>query len=452
MSNCCREIRWWFRGDRRHTIGPNVVVAAVVMLATPGWAQQPRDPLDTQQSEPHHALPSGIRFNSIAGYAEGDYFQLPYPAAGLGSSQLWLFTSGATGDVAAHFGQRTQFSANYQGGYSYNHRYDRLNGANHRVSLELQTDPARHTVFAFGATGETGLVSDALFDPSYALSVAQQSVSLEQLAQGLTENSPELILNSAVELALSGGRHKSGAAFARISHTDSRRLTLQLQAGAVRELHSYSREQLVLSQYPNVTIGMADLRLTYALSRRTRISGDVGYTRSYSREYRADWQSSGMGIEHEFGRRSFGSLQGGYVRISEPGSEGFGRSSYTMGAAYGTTKGYHTVAMRFRRGAGDVHGLGSQSTIGFDGAWSWNPHATSWALGSGLGYERLEGGTPGRFEAWICQATAVRRLSAHFEMALTAVYMAHSSPGLEDLTRTGLRTTLIWRPNPEPTH
>ena len=121
-----------------------------------------------------------------------------------------------------------------------------------------------------------------------------------------------------------------------------------------------------------------------------------------------------------------------------------------VGGAYGTSMGFHTLAVRFRRGAGDVHGLGSDATLGFDGAWSWTPHAQPWTLGSGITYERFEGVGSGALQAWLVQWNAVRRLSPHFELALTAVHMAHASEDLEDLGRTGLRIAVVWRPNPFP--
>src|SRR5579872_2345269 len=116
------------------------------MLATPAFTQQPRPPDDSQPPELLRAMPSGIRINSIAAYVEGDYMRIPYVSGTPGYLTQWLYMPGGTGEIGANFGRRTQFSADYQGGYSYNSLYPMLNGANHRIALNLRTDPARHTV------------------------------------------------------------------------------------------------------------------------------------------------------------------------------------------------------------------------------------------------------------------------------------------------------------------
>jgi len=453
MLHCCRETQLLFRDDRRRAVRPHRILLALVALVVPAWTQQPTEPVVTiqpdQQAEQRRTLPSGIWLNGISGYAEGDLLRAPYAAGDPQLSQLWLFTSGATGDVAAHFGRRTQFSASYLGGYSYNQRYPAQNGAHHTVSLDLRTDPARHTVFTLSAEGDSGVMSDALFDPSYTLSVARQASSVDQLSHGLLEDNPGSLLNSPLELAVSGGRRRSGAAYASVTHSYSRRFSSYLRVTAAREMRSYSREQQVPSQYPNVTIGMADLGLAYLLSTRTRITGTVSYTRSYSRQYGADWQSSGLGIERQFGRRSFGSLQAGYVRMSDPRTGGFGRSSYSMSGVLGTTKGFHTIAMTFRRGVSDLHGLGSDSSLGFDGAWSWAPHTSAWTMGSSFGYERTQGGGFGSLQASVGQANAVRRLTAHLNMAFAFVYMRSSFSDIAGFTRAGLRVSFVWTPGLE---
>lgn len=445
MSHCCPETQLSFRGDSRHAVRLNRILPALAMLVVvPAWPQQPAEPPGTPQAEQRRILPSGIWLNSISVYAEGDYLRSPYAIGDPGLASLWLFTGGATGEVAAHFGRRTQFSASYRGGYSYNQLYSALTGANHGVSLDLRTDPARRTNFTLSATGESGVISDALFDPSYALSAARQAASLDQLSRDLLENDPNSLLNSPLELALSGGRRRIGAVYAGVAHSHSRRLSSYLHVGAARELHSYSRDQQVVSRYPNVTIGMADAGLSYSLSTRTRITGTVSYTRTYSREYGADWQASGIGLERLFGRRSFGSLQAGYVRISDPQTGGFGRSSYSIAGAYGTTKGFHTIAARFRRGVADLHGLGSDSSLGFDGAWSWAPHASSWTMGGSFSYEQTEGGGLGLLRASASQANAVLRLTAHLNLGLAFVYMTSSIPDIPGFTRGGVRMSLVW--------
>jgi hypothetical protein len=444
MSCYSQEIRLLFRGDPvevlpgrmrrlRRRVLKGALVALVVLAPLPQWAQQTAQPV-----QPQLTSTAGIHLNGFSTYSGGDFLQAPSGVGGSGDAPLWLLTSGATADVAAFLGRRTQFTANYHAAYSYNHRFSVLNGFGHSVFLSLRSDPARHTVFTVSAAAETSLLSDALFDASYTMSVAQQSTSADQLAAGLLGNNTGAIASSPLELALAGGRRRIGAAYVGISHTHSRRLTSYVHAGAARELHSYSGDQQLVSRYPNVTIGTADAGLTYSLRRRTRITPSVTYTRSYSRLLRIDWQAAGMRIEQEIGRRSFVSLQGGFARISDPVAGGFGRSSYTTEGTLGTTKGYHTLAVIARRGVADLHGLGADTSVGAEGAWTWTPHNRPWSLGSSLGYERLEGGSVGMLQAWVGQVNAVRRLSTHFELVLAGVYVTDSGRNVRD-----------WSPGPD---
>jgi hypothetical protein len=234
-----------------------------------------------------------------------------------------------------------------------------------------------------------------------------------------------------------------------VTHSYSRRFSSYLHVGAARETRRYEQEQEAASQQPDVSIGMADLGLAYLVSTRTRVTGTVSYTRSYSPQYGADWQASGMGIERQFGRRSFGSFQAGYVRMSDPQAGGFGRSSYSMSGSLGTTKGFHAVVMTFRRTASDLHGLGSDWTVGCNAAWSWAPHASAWSVGSSFGYERAEGHELGILQAVIGQANAERRLTPNLHITFAVAYMTSSFAGITGFTPVGVRISLGWTPGLE---
>jgi hypothetical protein len=428
-------------------------IPGMLLLALASPAQQPADqrPEDQAASDRpvgQHRLPSGLRLNAISIYGQEDWLRPPQLNPGVPAEDLWFLTGGAAGDLGLYLGRLNTFSIVYHGGYSYNRRYSMLNGANHGLSIDFATDPGRRTVFTLGATGDTGLVSDAIFDPSYILSVTRQAQSLTDLERGILGGNEQSVIDSAVELALSGGRRMSGGAHASISRIHSRRLSSQAEVSMVREIHSYSPESSVSARYPNVTLGMANLRLTYSLARRTRLVGALGYTRSISQQFRSQWEAAGLGIEREFGRRSFGSAQAGYVRLGDMHGEP-GRSTYMVSGAYGTSIGSHTFAFTGHRSAGDVHGLGASSTVGGNGVWSWRSLRNAWIAGGSIGYERLGEIGTARIQAWVSQINVTRRLSPHFDLAVTAVYVAHMSSDLQDLSRAGVRLCVIWRPTPE---
>ena len=395
-------------------------------------------------------LPVGIRLNQVSAYTGNDWLRI-LDASSPALEPLWLMTAGAAADLVVEFGQHARFSAGYHAGYSYNQKFPALRGVDQAVSLDFRTDPARRTVFTMSAAGATGTIADALFDPRYALRVAQQATSIGDVASGLAANSPSALLDSPIELAFSGGRRRSGAAQIGVTHRHSRRVTSFAHMGAAREIHSYRGEQQAIVQYPNVTIATADAGVGYELSSRTRITGLAAYTRSYSRLYRADWQSAGLAVDRLIGRASFASVQAGYARLAGADAQGSGRSSYTLAATVGTMKGFHTVAATVRRGVADLHGLNGETNIGCEGVWSWAPHATAWSLGGSLGYERIHGSGIGNVQAWIGQATVARRLAPHFELAFGGTYLTDSGRDFVGLTRRGLRISLVWTPGRERT-
>ncbi|HLK48904.1 MAG TPA: hypothetical protein VKT49_12255 [Bryobacteraceae bacterium] len=444
MSSYLLGIRLSCRGRRRPAGRAGLIAAAslFVLLVEPALCQHPGQPAAGQR------LPAGIRLDGVTAYSGSDWLQI-LDGSNPSTPPLWLLTAGASADVGADFGQRARLSIGYHAGYSYNQRFSALRGADHAVSFEFRTDPARRTVFTASAAGATGPISDALFDPRYALRVVQQASSISEVAAGINPSSPGAVINSPIELAFSGGRRRSGMALVGVTHSHSRRLSSFAHIGAAREIHSYRGEQQVILQYPNVTVAMTDAGVTYHLSNRTSISGIVGYTRSYSRLYRADWQSAGIGIDRLIGRRSFASLQAGYARMSGAETAGFGRSSYTLAGTLGTMKGFHTLAMTARRGVSDLHGLHADSTIAFEGVWSWARPATAWSFGGSLGYERLRGAGVGTVQAWVGQATLVRRLSPHFQLAFAGMYLSNSGQEIVGLARRGCRVSLVWTPGLE---
>lgn len=421
------------------------------LLALVCGAQEPGVRPGTPATEPPPRplrLPV-LSLDAVSVYGEGDLYRMSDYGGTVSQPSLRMFASGVTGDLSAGFGTRTQFTAGYTGGYIYNSRYSVLNGASHTAWFELRTDPARRTLFTLGARGESGLISDALFDPSYLLTVASRVGSTDELLDGVVNAGADSQLDSAVDLALSAGRRRAGAAYASLSHAVSRRFTASLRMGAMRELHSYSREEQLATRYPNATVGMGDLSLAFSLSPRTRIRGIAGYTRTTSRGYHSEWETGGLGVERQFSRNSFGLLEAGYSRMTDAATVDFGTSSYMVFAAYGRTHGAHTLALLCRRGLGDVHGLGAQSTTECSAAWSRAPLASGWTMGSSVGYQRFSGGSLDALQSWVAQASLLRQVGPHFGLSFTAVYLSHTVPALADVARAGLRVALVWRPAPE---
>lgn len=138
-------------------------------------------------------------------------------------------------------------------------------------------------------------------------------------------------------------------------------------------------------------------------------------------------------------------MEGGYGRIQDRRGGG-GLNSYTAAGGYGTSKGNHTVIATIRRGIGDYHALGATSSLGIEGGWSWARPNTNWTMTSSLVGERLHALQVGRMEAWAYHGQVTRRLAAHFDAVLDAVYAHQTRVRIVDFMGRGLRLSCVWTP------
>jgi hypothetical protein len=369
-------------------------------------------------------------------------------AAEAGLPSLWLATGGAAADVSWRIpGQRYDAEFRYSASYARNHRFSALNGFDHAVSIALRANTDRRTSFSLEASGESRLISSALFESSEALSATQSGASIDQLAGDLMGvGGPGGATASAIDLTVSGGRLTTGSMFAGFTHSHSSRLALSGRVGASRILRPNSTDPRFASMYPSMTMGVANTSLSYSLSRRLQLSASGTVTRSFSRAVRFHWETATANLQRLLGRRSFANIEGGYARMD--GLRGSGRNSYTAGAGAGTIAGYHTLTTMLRRGISDMNGAAADMSIAGEATWAWNRPASAWGLAASAAYERVTGGVIGNIRAWVYHATATRRLSANFHLAFDGAYLDASGPGAQTFTGGGFRTSLVWTPAP----
>ncbi len=420
----------------------------VLVPALPMPAQDNQPNIEQTPPEAPRPLPTGLSLTMFSIYTGGDRLRAAGALSPVLDSRLWLVTSGANAEVQWRVGASNQFTATYHVGYNYNDRVSSLNGADHNVSLEFRTDPSRRTVLTLSANGQAGPLNEALFDPTYLRNLTLQSRSIEQLASSVTSEGAIDLGSGPLDLALGGVRYMTGVAHVALSHSHSRRLTSFIHMAAARELRSYSQEELG-GGYPNFTSGMIDAGATYSFRPRTSLTMAASYARTYSRAYPSNWQSGAATVERLLSRATFVSLGGGYARLAEPHSTGWGRSTYTASGAIGTRYRDHTWVLTARRGVSNFHGIAADSSVGCEAAWSWAPRSGLWTMGAGGGFERL-GGATGVVQGWRGQTTLARRATAHLQIVLAAGYLADSGPYIGDLDRRGARLSVVWAPVPMP--
>jgi hypothetical protein len=412
----------------------------MLALAPAGQAQQ-------AEQEPPRVIP-GLRLNSLSAYFGADSMWSRSAATGAGLPSVWLATGGAAADASWLIpGRRYDAEFRYMGSYARNHRFSALNGFDHEVSMVFRANTDRRTSFSLEASGESRLISSALFESTATLSAAQAGAPMDQLAADLMDAGGLAgAAGSAIDLAVSGGRLTTGSMFAGFTHSHSPRLTLTGRVGATRILRPSSNDPRFASMYPSMTMGIANAALSYSLSRRLQLSASGTVTRSFSRAIPFRWETATANLQRLIGRRSFARIEGGYARVD--GLGGSGRNSYTAGAGVGTVKGYHTVATALRRGISDMNGAAADMSVAGEATWAWNRPAVPWALAASAAYERVSGSVIGRIRAWVYHATATRRLSPNFHIAFDGAYLDASGPGAQTFTGGGFRTSLVWTPAP----
>jgi hypothetical protein len=422
--------------------GSRSLVAAAVVLAVPAWAQE-APPTEEQRPEP-----SGIRLNRVSAYAAGYRLQWPGVAGGSGDSTNWL-AGGAGADVGWwHPGRQTGASVRYQVGYTHTQRFESLRGFDHSIAMALRRNVSRRTALSLDATGDSRIASNALLGMTRSLTAVQRPSTAGELV-GWVLDGAEGLESSPLEAAISGTRRTSAAVHAGLTHSHSRRLSSHAGIGVGRVLRVRDEDPEIAASFPSFTIGSAEAGLTYSLSRSTQVSGTGTYARSYSRAHRLHWQSATLGLGRSIGRRSYAYLAGGYERLSELGPSRFRRNSYGASAAIGTATGQHTLVAMVRRGLGDMRGLGGDSTISAEGAWTWARPLTPWSVGGSVQYERVGNRGLGLLEMWSCQATLQRRLTSELHVAFGAVYITSTGPNWIDLSGRGVRLSLVWTPGSE---
>lgn len=387
--------------------------------------------------------PVGFGIAGISLYTGAEWQQSP--AASLSGPSPWLLVSGMAADIDLHLlGRRSQFTGTYRGSYSHNDKFKTFDGFSHTATLDFQSSPSSLTNISLTAEGQSGLIDDSLFGSTYILNLVERSSSLDQLAGGVLGGNVDLG-STPTDLALAGVSRKSGRADAGITHSLSPRMSLFLKTQAARELLGPSQQQLATLN-PDYTVAMVDGGLSYMVSKRTKITETLAYTRSYSHLYRDGWASGTVSVERQFGGSVFGSFQAGYQRLSSSEAGTHSAGSYTASGALGTNRRSHRLVATLSRGIGDFHGLGAESSMTFEGAWWWSSHTSSWVLGSSIAYDRIQFSGSSDLNAWMGQFHTGYWLSPHFELSFQAMYLTDFGVQPVGLTFRGARISLLWTP------
>jgi hypothetical protein len=415
---------------------------AVAILSATAWGQQ-ATPDDAQRPMQN----SGIRLDSITSYAAGYSLLYPQLAASQAPGSVGLYELGTGAAVSwSVVGRRTELSARYSADGVYTERFADLRTVNQSFVLDVNRDRDRRTSFYFHVSAESRLISSVIFDQSNLLNTAQVGSASGQPSDSITGDVASEVTSSPVGLLLLGERRLMGAAAVGLTHRISRRSTIQSRVGIVRDQRSDSQRAAALASQPSVTMGIADMDVSYSVSQRTRIIASSSYRRSNSLQYRYNYESASAGLDCTLGRGSFGRFESGYAWSTALGSGTPASRGYTTSVALGTTKGDQTLIATARRDVADFYGLNANGTLEFGVAWSWRRPNSSWVLGTGFSYQRLRMRNSGILEAWLYNGSITRQLGAYSRIVLDLAWADGLSSSASDFTRRGIRASYIFVP------
>jgi hypothetical protein len=354
-------------------------------------------------------------------------------------------------------GRKSEFSVNDDIGDNANWGYGAFNGFDHFLSFSVRTKIARRLSFGLVGTGESSTIAGFLFRPvPTSLVPFQNSADPSEPKGGPLGNTvPLWAFNSPLSLSVFGTRWRTASAGAELTFSQSGRLTWHLNTDVTRNLPSETHDtgsgQSVL--YPGVTSGLVSAGLSYSLSRRAWLTLGMDYTRSYSAYGQFQVGSGVAGIRQLITRQWFMDLEAGYGVLSGRSSlqSGVGtylKPTYRGAVDIGTNMGANTFFVAARRDIGDTYGLGSQSAVGADGAWTWRNRNNAWTLTNSVGYQRVAGNGVNPIEGWIYQGTISRQMNRHLKLIAQAVYAGGRGygSGISNLTSRGGRLSLVWGP------
>ncbi len=427
----------------RHTIP----IALCVLMLSAGAAAQVSSllPFENQTM----AVPNGPTLTSLSIYTGVYDLNGLTPAGPLGA----MAVGGGAADIGWFVsGRQNQAFADYSLGYDANTKFSQISGMAQTLTFGVQAKLSPRTTLILDGSGESAKFGSFLFEPSSSLLAAGGGGTVGELGGSPTEPvSGGGVTNSPLSLALYSDKRRDATASARVIFAKSTRTTWfasgQFQRLLPSTVSSVPAEGI---SYGGVTDANASIGVTYNLSRRTLLDGELGYSRSYWTGTGEQTGSMRVGISRNLSRQWFGRLYGGYGEMAYfSGPAGAPRSgTIEGGASLGVRMGDNTLAFSGGRAVADSYGLGASHSIFGQFAWHWSRPASPWTFSAGLSYERLSQTTYALIEGWLGEVTASRRIARQFSVTFLGTYSTSylSATDFASLQRRGARLTLAWTP------
>jgi len=362
-----------------------------------------------------------------------------------------------------HTGAGSSVSAGYTGSYFASSRAVDSTSFNHSLVFDVSRSLRRWTI-GFSLNGHITGPEQFLFNPSgLGQFAATPSTADEFTSTLLTGTSTNDQLNGLVNRAptlesplrglLYGERTAQAGASAYARYAVSPRLDIRLGVTAFKGMHLSSNPQsgspAPAYLFPQSASASSSVGISYSLSPRTQLGGNLDFTRTFSSIVTAGYYTTGnVSLGHIMGRRWFLEGHAGAGTVFHVGNTVIIQRHRLSQPVLGGSTAYRTGSQTWMFvedwTVGDLYGAGSTSTLTSTFTWSWSRPGSAWSLALGTGHQqlRLDGGNNLTGEG--INARLGRAITR--QIGLLAEYGFQTNYGRfsPHLRQQGVRLSLAW--------
>jgi hypothetical protein len=419
-----------------------------------------------EQLNPLKAHQDGIQLYGVSGFTT--YLSgVPGYTNGIGSSGYQLSAGGNANLGWNRTGSRTSLSVQY--GFMYsgetgtaslrNLSHNLLFGATRRLgyrwdwsfSANTQILNSADLMFSQGVFGQAIDVSAPFSDLAAAV-VANRALNNNDIAAILTRSSAA---GGPAQSMFFGNRLMNVVAQTHLQYRYSPRLAVHFDGGASRNqpLTGSSGQKSSSGNYliPSVTIGNVNAGLSYSLSPRTTVSGDLSSQRMFASLNNTYTTTGTVSIGRVMGKRWFGNLHAG-VGFITPVNTAYQLPTGPQlieGGTVGFTTYTQTVMLVVDRTVVDSYAIGASSTLNTSLAWSWKRPGHSWTVLATTGEQRISRMNLPAINAWQASVGFSQRVTREIALTVSYGYLRPSSEPLGSLYMPpthGIRLMIGWTP------
>lgn len=364
----------------------------------------------------------------------------------------------------------SSFSVTYSPSFFWQGNRSQFNWFDPNFSLGWRKKLSGTLAWRVSAAAVVSDLQQLLASPTVAASIVSTPTTYDDLTGAILAGKytdPQLaslltgaaILQSPAQTFLYGNRILSATLTTGLTWTPTQRTSFQFDIAASR---SQSVQDLGTSgptptttntfRVPQTMSGGVSLGWSYSLSPRTQIGATVFSSPSFSRLETGYSNSASVFIGRTLSRRWFvrASVGSGFTIYTRETIAVPHGAQYLGSANLGFKARAHTFMLNYNRTLADSYGLGSGSTSGATGAWSWRRPASRWSVSSSFGYQKLANLTFHSPQSWQASAGLGRSLSNQISMNLQYGYLklpASVTSAGGDFTENGVTLSLNWSPS-----